>query len=241
MQVAPKACKALCLLVGSAFAFLQMNPFRDCHLQTQQTVRMHTKSFANACYLRLNNVSHMVVTRTTCHVGTMSTRPFIAPSSEPQWGLILTELLHPNFLGLNRRSRSDGKKLSIPSTSCTQAARCGAPSINLPAGLESLLTCAPFQQTPSPRLATCKEWGTQDLGLQVSRSGFYLPRVYTPRQVGSQFLDSQFPHFLHAPTQSSKDLENSTNGCNPQAGKAIAGPKELSPYICAASPFQDPQ
>jgi len=49
-------------------------------------------------------------------------------------------------------------------------------------------------------------------------------------------LDSwflRFPHFLFAPTQKSTDLEKSTNrpNCDPTAGKAIWGPKELSPYI----------
>jgi len=38
-----------------------------------------------------------------------------------------------------------GKKLAIPSTSCTAAARCGAPSKNLLAGLQAPLVCAPFQ------------------------------------------------------------------------------------------------
>ena len=69
-----------------------------------------------------------------CHVGTKSARPFIAPSSEPQWGLTLIEPLHPYIHGSIRRGRSDGKKLSVPSTSPTPAARCGAPSTNLLAG-----------------------------------------------------------------------------------------------------------
>jgi len=69
--------------------------------------------------------------RTMCHTGTDSARPSITPSSEPQWGLTLIELLRPYYLGYNRRSRSDGKKLSIPSTSRTLAARRGAPSTNL--------------------------------------------------------------------------------------------------------------
>jgi len=35
------------------------------------------------------------------------------------------------------------------------------------------------------------------------------------RRVGSQILALWLPHFLHAPTQNSKDLEKSTNSCDP--------------------------
>jgi len=56
--------------------------------------------------------------------------PFIAPSSKPQWGLTLTEPPSFYFYRSTIRSRSDGKKLSIPSTSRTPAARRGATSTN---------------------------------------------------------------------------------------------------------------
>jgi len=78
-------------------------------------------------------------------------RPSIATSSEPQCGLTLIEPLRPYSLDLNRRSRSNRKKLLIPSTSRTLAARCGAPSTNLLEGLDAPLACAPAQETPSPR------------------------------------------------------------------------------------------
>jgi len=51
-----------------------------------------------------------------------SPRLFIAPSFKPQTGLNLIELLRPYCLGSNRRSRSDGKKPLISSTSRTPAA-----------------------------------------------------------------------------------------------------------------------
>ena len=35
--------------IGSTFAFLQVNPLRDCH-RTQETSRRHTGHFARACY-----------------------------------------------------------------------------------------------------------------------------------------------------------------------------------------------
>ena len=72
-------------------AFLQENPLRDCHLQTQQTPRRHTRKYVRAWNFRLNNVSSFAFARIMCHVGTKSLRPSIAPSSEPQWGLTLTE------------------------------------------------------------------------------------------------------------------------------------------------------
>jgi len=65
-----------------------------------------------------------------CYVRTNRARPFIAPSSEPQWGLTLTEPLRVYFNSSTIRSRSGGKKLSIPSTSRNPAARRGALSTN---------------------------------------------------------------------------------------------------------------
>jgi len=50
---------------------------------------------------------------------------------------------------------------------------------------------------------------------KVSVIRFHLSEVYTPRRVGSQILVLQLPHFLQAPTQNFKDLEKSTNSCNP--------------------------
>ena len=82
-----------------------------------------------------------------CHAVPKSARPSITPSSEPQWGLPLTEPLRPYSLDYNRRSRSDGRKLSTTSTSHTRA----APSTNLLAGLDAALAHAPSQQIPSPR------------------------------------------------------------------------------------------
>jgi len=63
--------------------------------------------------------------------------------SEPQWGLPLTEVPRPYSLDYNR-SRSDGRKLSSPLTSCTPAARRGEQSTILLAGLDALPTCALF-------------------------------------------------------------------------------------------------
>jgi len=72
-------------------------------------------------------------------------------------------------------------------------------------------------------------------------------------------LDSIFPEFiLHAgpaikswfcdfltscmrQLQNSKDLENSTNSCDPKAGKVTGAPKELPPYISAVCPLQKPR
>jgi len=98
-----------------------------------------------------------------------SARPFIAPSSEHEWGLTLTELHHPYYLGYNR-SRSSGRKLSTPSA-----------SRSLARGVENnQQTYRQVWTLPSPvpclgkyhRLATCEEWDTQDRR----------PRVHQARQ-----------------------------------------------------------
>ena len=137
----------LARLIGSAFAFSQMNPLRDNYLRTHQTLRGHIRIFARAYHRRPNNASHVAVGRTMCHAGTKSARPSIAPSSEPRWGLNLIEPLRPYYLGSGRRSRSDGRKLLILSTSRTLAARRGEQSTNLLAGLDPLFTSAPSPQT----------------------------------------------------------------------------------------------
>ena len=148
-------------LIGSAFAFSQVNPLRDCHLWTHQIFRGHTRIFARAYYLWPNNASHVAVGRTMWHARTKSARPSIAPSSESQWGLTLINPLRPYFLSSNRRSRSNGSKLSTTSTSRTLAARRGAPSTNSLAGLDAPLACAPSRKTPPKRL-TSEKRSTQD-------------------------------------------------------------------------------
>jgi len=128
-------------MIGVAIAFLQVNPLGDCNLRTQQTLRRHTRNSARACYLLLKNPSHMTVTRTMCHVGTKSARPFIAHFFQAPAALSLLSHIY-------QQCRSDGKKLSVPSTSCTPAAKCGAASINVLVGLDTP-ACALFQQTTS--------------------------------------------------------------------------------------------
>jgi len=78
-------------------------------------------------------------------------RPSIAPSFDSQWGLTLIEPFCPYSLDYNRRSRSDGRKLSTPSTSRTPTVRREEQSTNLLAGLDAPLACAPSRQIPSPR------------------------------------------------------------------------------------------
>jgi len=51
----------------------------------------------------------------TATVGTKkNAKPFIDPSSLPEWVLTLAEPLRPYIHGSTRRGRSDKKKLSIP-------------------------------------------------------------------------------------------------------------------------------
>ena len=110
--------------------FKCQGPLRDWHLRTYQILRGHTRISVRAYFLRPNNASYMAARRTMWHAGTKSARPSIAPLPELQWKMTLIELLRPCNLGLGRRSRSDGRKLSIPLTSRTLAARNGEPSIN---------------------------------------------------------------------------------------------------------------
>ena len=118
-------------------------------LLTHQILRRHARISTRAHFLRLSNVSHQAVGRTMYHAGTKSARPSIAPLFERQWGLPLTEPACPYSLDYNIRNRSDGRKLSTPSTSRTLAARRGEPSTNLLAGLDA--PCAPSRQIPSLR------------------------------------------------------------------------------------------
>jgi len=131
------------------------HPKRDRHLWTQKTSKRHTRNFARACYLRLNNLSHVAVARTTCHAG-KTARYLTVASLEPQWALTLIKPLRPCFCDSDTRGMSDGKKLSIPLNIRTPATRCGAPSTNLREGLDAPLTCARTQQTPSPHYSRRK-------------------------------------------------------------------------------------
>jgi len=160
-------------LIGSAFAFAQVNPSRDCHLRTHQILRGHARIFVRAYLLWLNNVSHLAVGRTMCHAGTKTVRPSIAPSSEPQRGLTLILPLRLYYPGSGRRSRSDGRKLSIPSTSHTLAARCGEPTTNSVAGLDAPVTSALSRQTPLPR----NSWRTGHTGPGTESSPGWSTRI----------------------------------------------------------------
>jgi len=75
----------------------------------------------------------------------------------------------------------------------------------------------------------------------VSGIEFHLPGVHIPHQVGSQILVLQLPHFLHPPTQNSKDLEKVTNSCDPYARKATGGPREPLSHISAVCPLWNPR
>jgi len=111
---------------------------------------------ARAYFQQLNNVSYVAVGRTTCHAGTESARPSIAPLSEPQWGLPLTEPPRPYSLDYNRRSMSDGRKLWTPSISRTPAARRGEQSTNLLGALDAPLVCV---GPPASSINTCPTYG----------------------------------------------------------------------------------
>jgi len=216
-------------------------------------IERHNRIFARAYYSQPNNISHVPAWRTMCHAGTKSARPSIAPLSEPQRGLTLMAPPHHYYLYLNRRSRSDERKLVIPSISRTLVVRRGEVSTNILAGFDATLACAPSRQTPSPRnswrmgntslgpasppgssTGSCPIcWRFQHLRVTISLDGgacccpqtpearkvfgigFHLPGISTPHGAGSLILVLRLPHFLHAPTKTSKDLGKSTNSCDP--------------------------
>jgi len=136
-------------LIVSAFAFSHESVQRLPPPDTSNIEGAY-QDFWRAYYLRPNNASHVAVGRTMCHAET-ECETSIASSSEPWWGLTLIEPPRLYHLGSGRRSSSDGRKLSIPLTSCTLATRRGAPSTNLLACLDAPFTSAPSRQTPSPR------------------------------------------------------------------------------------------
>jgi len=70
---------------------------------------------------------------------------------------------------------------------------------------------------------------------KVSGIGFHLPGVYTPRRVGSQISVLRLPHFLHAPTQISKDLEKITDSCDPFL--LLSGAAVLTPALNTSTCF----
>jgi len=101
---------------------------------------------------------------------------------EPQWGLTLTEQLRPYVCGSTRRSRNVGMKLSIPSTSCTPAAKHGAPSTKILAGPDPPLVCALPQQIPplhnSWRMEHTRQGTASQKGSSTGRcptAGMFLP------------------------------------------------------------------
>jgi len=107
----------------------------------------------------------MAIARAMCHVGTKSARPL--------------SLLHPSPSGTDsnrapssllfrlEQKQERWRKLLIPLTSRTLAARRGAPSTNSLAGLDAHLHCAPSRQTTSPR--NSQERGTQGRGRDSTR------------------------------------------------------------------------
>jgi len=84
----------------------------------------------------------------------------MVPPSKPLWRLTLTEPLRPHFHGLTR-SRSDGKKLSIPLTSRTPASRRGEQSTTY-WQVRTLLPSVAHLKLH--RFTTREQRGTQDEG-----------------------------------------------------------------------------
>ena len=217
------------------------------------------QNFARACYMQLNNISHVAVAWSMCHVGTKSARPSIfirAPvgtdsdraslsllswieqkkqehweeavssidfshSSRKAWSTInnltgrsgrsshlcpisansITSQLVKNQAHKNASHKSTNKKLSDP----WKVQKPGGNSISGPFTPEEL---AAALRHLKPRKSP---------GLD-----FIFPELYSmPGWLSN--LGFTISYFLHAPTQNSKDLENSTDSCNPE--KSLQDPK----------------
>jgi len=150
-------------LIGSVFAFSQVNLLRDCHLRTHQIFRGHTRIFERAYYLRPNNVFHVAVGRTMCHTGTRGARPSIALSSENKWGRTLIEPPCPNYLDLNKETGAMGEHCQFHQRLALQP-QCVEIHQQMHWQVSTLLLPVPCLGT-FHRLTTSEERGTQVWGL----------------------------------------------------------------------------
>ena len=148
-------------LIGSAFAFTQMNQLRDCHLRIRQTSRRHTKNFASVCYTRPNNVSHVAVARTTCHVGTKCARTSIAPSSEPQTD---SDRVISSLLFRLEQKKQEQREETVKFVDFSHSSRKAWSTINKLTGRSAWSFCLCPVSTKLCRLAALEEQGTQDQG-----------------------------------------------------------------------------
>ena len=137
-------------LIGITFAFIQENPLRDWYLWTEQTSRAHTWSYARGCYFPTNNLSNVAVARILCQVGTKSAGYFIAPSSELQYELTLTEPLHPLFRDLTGKRREQKQEVVNPINFMHSSRKVWSTNKKL-TWMSGHAVCAPSQQNPSPR------------------------------------------------------------------------------------------
>jgi len=208
--------------IGSAFAFLQVIPLRDCHLRTHQILRGHPGFLWEPCGCRKNNVlcwdkeCETLYRSFQAPVGTDSDR---APSS------LLSRLEQ------KKQERWEEAVNSIDFSHSSLKAWSTINKLTSRSGRSSCL-CRPCQQIPSPHNSrktgntgpgaasppgsptrSCPTYGRPEENSisvphrpeqlaaalrrlkprKVSGSGFYLPGVYTPRWVGSQ---SWFCDFL---------------------------------------------
>jgi len=141
-------------LIGSAFAFSQMNPLRDCHLRTHQALRGYTRLFARAYFLQANNASHVAVGRTMCHAATKSARLSIAPSPETPVG---TDSVRAASSLLSRlgQKKQERREEAVNSIDFSHSSRKAWRTINnLLAGLDAPFTSAPSLPTPTTQYGT---------------------------------------------------------------------------------------
>jgi len=245
-----------------------VNPLGDCHLRTQQTSRRHTRhtkklSISSTSGTPTTRCRAPPINLLACLDAPLASAlsqktPLPRKSWNTRPGAVSPPAMFPPIL--NNAERKN-KRVRWINFSCN----CALFASIVATAQRGLSSCTAVQlrrnivhqarqQGAVPLMEGPNIWGKQYLwpfqargaccrpqaseARKVSGFGFYLPGVYTPRLVGFQILVLQFPHFLHAPTQNSKDLEKNTNSYDPKAGKTIGGPKELSPCISSVCPFK---
>ena len=238
-------------LIGSAFALSQVNPSRDCHLWTQQTLI--------TVFLREPDISGWAMHPT------WPSEELCTMLRQRVWDSV--SLLHPStsedWLWQSRfvhtiSARREKRGVAVNSIDFSHSSRKAWRTINkltgrsgrsshlCPVSANSIASqlvkngahragdCESSRfvnkelfdlwKTPTPEGHSISErFRPEELAaaprpLMQGKSpgiGLHLPGVYTPHQVGSHILVLQLPYFLHAPNQNSKDLEKSTNSCDP--------------------------
>ena len=137
-----------------------MNPLRDCHLRTHQTLRENTKIFARAYYLR-PKMHPTWPSEELCATLVQRVRdPLSLLHSSPGRDWLWQSRFVPTISTRAEEAGAMGGSCQFHRHLALLAARRGEPFTNLLAGLDAPFTSAPSRQIPSPR----SSWTTVHTG-----------------------------------------------------------------------------